>query len=467
MKSPLLLTGLLLLVGLLQVRAEPDSTGHVIISRITLKGNKITRPKIILREMKFCEGDTLTESSLAQTLDESRKNIFNTGLFNVVELDTGLLASHPIELEVTVTVIERWYIWPIPYIEFPNRNINTWLETWDFSRLTYGLNFKIFNARGRNETLTLLLHLGFNQQYGFTYLTPYINRQQTWGFGFGGDYNQNRSLITGTSGNKNLYTEAPEGTLQQHAHGFTEGYYRPNLYSFHVFMLAYDYYHFSDTLLKIPGYVTDSSNDQSFVTLYYKYKLDHRDVRYYPLDGYYFDLELTKQGLSGHPVDLVSIQSSFRKYWRFSERWFLAAGATARWSWPEDQPFYLQHGIGYGRDIIRGFEYYTINGSWFGLVRTNMKFALIKPRIIHVPFIHTPKFGVIPFGLFLNLFADAGYVHNSVEMVKQDNPLVNAFLAGYGLSLDLVTYYDIVLDLNVAMNTLGELGFYIHFIAPI
>ncbi|MFH1936757.1 MAG: hypothetical protein ABIK52_04265, partial [Bacteroidota bacterium] len=246
-----------------------------------------------------------------------------------------------------------------------------------------------------------------------------------------------------------------------------EGYFRPNLYSYHTLTLGYDYYHFADTLLKVPGFLADSTADQSFFTLYYKYKLDHRDVRYYPLKGFYFDLELTKQGFAAAPVNLFSIQSAFRKYWRFTERWYLAAGATARWSWPENQPFFLQRGVGYGRDIIRGFEYYSIKGSWFGLVKTNLKFALIKPRIMKIQFIRTPKFGIIPYGLFLNLFVDAGYINNSVGRVKQNNPLVNTFLAGTGLSIDLVTYYDIVLDLNFAINSLGEPGIYIHFIAPI
>jgi len=44
---------------------------------------------------------------------------------------------------------------------------------------------------------------------------------------------------------------------------------------------------------------------------------------------------------------------------------------------------------------------------------------------------------------------------------------VNTLLAGYGFSIDFVTYYDIVLDLNFALNSIGEPGIYIHFIAPI
>ncbi len=463
----LLLTGFLVLFGLLLVRGESDSTSLIIIDHITLSGNKITRPNIILRELRFSEGDTLTTASISEALQKSQENVFNTALFNVVELDTVWYSADPIKLEVIVKVIERWYIWPIPYIEFPNRNINAWLEALDFSKLTYGLNFKFFNARGRNETLTILLHFGFNQLYGFTYQTPYTNKKQTWGFAFGGNYNRNRSLITGTTANKSNYIDTANGSLRQHAHGFMEGNFRPNIHSYHTFALGYDYYHFADTLLKIPGYLTDSTNDQSFFSLYYKYKLDHRDVRYYPLKGFYLDMEVIKQGFTTDPVNLFSIQSTFRKYWKFTERWFLAVGATAKWSWPGEQPFFLQSGIGYGRDIIRGFEYYSINGSWFGLIKTNIKFALIKPRQLTLSFVKTPKFGVIPYGLYLNLFVDAGYVNNSIPEVQQDNPLVNKFLLGYGLSIDLVTYYDIVIDLNFAVNNLGEPGVYIHFIAPI
>ena len=462
-----MVTGIVLLIGVMQMRGEADTTGQVIIDRITLEGNKVTRPKIILRELKFAPGDTVSLSQLDWLLNTSRENVFNTSLFNLVEIDTQAILGAPDRLGVTVTVIERWYIWPIPYLEFPNRNINAWLEDFDFRRLTWGLNFKFNNFRGRNETLTLLLHFGFNQKYGFTYQTPYLNKKQTWGFGFGGDFSMNRSLIVGTTNNKSDYIDTTSHFLQQRTHGFVESYFRPNLYSHHLFRLSYDYYRFADTLLKIPGYLTDSTNDQSFFTLRYKFKLDHRDVMYYPLSGYYFDVEFINHGFSAKPIHMLSVQSAFRKYWKFSDRWFLAAGLTAKWSWPDEQPFFLQRGLGYGRDFIRGFEYYSINGPWFGLLKTNIKFALIKPRVAKLSFIKSKKFSVIPYGLFLNLFVDAGYVGNPISYIKLNNNLVNTFLVGYGISIDLVTYYDIVLDLNFALNSMGEPGVYIHFIAPI
>jgi outer membrane protein assembly factor BamA len=444
---------------------QPASGQSVVVDTIVLEGNKITRPRIILREMHFASGDTLDRATLATRVAQAEENIFNTGLFNLVTIDT-VPSSHN-HIQVIVQVIERWYFWPIPYISFPDKNLNAWLETFDLSTLTWGLDVKFFNAWGRNETLTLLLHFGFNQAYGFTYEIPYLNKQQTWGLGFGADITLNKSVITQTIGNKNEYLRADSGLLQQHVHGAVETYYRPSLFWYHTFGLHFDYYKFTDTLIQTPGYVTDSAADQSFFSLYYKLKLDHRDVRYYPLKGYYFDLVAINHGFPGGAIHLFSLQSNFRKYWHLGGRWYWGSGITGKWSWPEEQPFFLQRGIGYGRDFIRGFEYYSIQGPWFGLMRNNLKFALIKPAVGEIPFIRSKQFRVIPYGLFLNLFVDAGYVGNQDALVRQNNPLVNEFLVGYGIGIDFITYYDIVVDLNFAMNSLGEPGIYLHFIAPI
>jgi len=458
---------ILMSLGIRVLSAQSGSDSLVIVKEVVTEGNRLTRPSIILREVKVKPGDTFRVTEIEDLLEKSRQNVFNTTLFNHVSIDTVHLNSQPDEIRVVVHVIERWYIWPIPYLEFPNRNINAWLADPRFSTLTWGLNLRFNNARGRNETLTLMVHLGFNQLYGFTYQTPYLNKRQTWGIGFGGSYEANRSLIIGDMDNKSVYLSTDSGYLRQQAGGFAELHYRRSIYSYHLLRLSYDYNRFADTIQRIPGYLTDSSAEQSFISLAYKYKLDHRDIRFYPLQGYYVDLEATGFGFFNGAGQMVRLQSTFRKYWKLSGRWFLATGLTAMVSWPEPQPYYIQKGVGYGRDFIRGFEYYSIHGNWFALTRNNVKFALIPPRTEKIRFIRNPKFGVVPFALYLNLFADAGYINQPDPGLSKTNPLVNKFLVGYGFSLDVVTYYDIVIDLNFALNSLGEPGFYIHFIAPI
>jgi outer membrane protein assembly factor BamA len=462
-----ILTGLFLCFLLPAIRSNPDTSAKVVIGQITLEGNRITRPRIILRELKFNTGDTVFIQDLPEILVKSRQNVFNTGLFNVVRIDTLRDDLSPGKLNISVSVIERWYLWPIPYLEFPNRNFNAWLEEPDLSHLTWGMNVKLFNVRGRNETLTAIVYMGFNPRYGFTYQTPYLNRKQSWGIGFGAGWGFNKSLISGTTGNKDVYLSVPGEILSTQVTAYAETFFRPGLYSYHTLSVSYRYSDFADTLLNTPGYLTYPTRYYSFFSLYYKFKLDHRDVRYYPLTGYYFDVELIKTGLSGHPVNLFSVQSSFRRYDLLLDRFYWATGITLKCSWPSEQPFAFQQNLGYGRDYIRGFEYYTINGNWFVIWKNNLKFALVRPRTGSISFIRNPKFGVVPYGIFLNLFADAGFVNEPAAGDPADNPLVNRFLGGYGISVDLVTYYDIVIDLGLAMNSLGIPGIYIHFTAPI
>lgn len=467
MKKQVLLFILLLKItagaGIAAAQGEP-----YIIRSIALTGNKITRPGIILRELTFRQGDTLTAGSLERHLAMSRENVFNTSLFNIVTVDTAGIPGARGDLAVTVKVIERWYIWPIPYLEFPDRNMNAWFKDPEFSRLTYGANVSFYNVRGRNETLTLLLHFGYNQKYGFTYKTPYINRKKTWGFGFGANAALNRTLQVAIKDDRNIYMDMETGFLQQQYTGFLEVFHRPAWYLHHLLDVSYNYYIFADTLRSVEGFFAqDSALEQGLVQLYYKIKFDQRDARYYPLAGYYADLELLKSGLFSAGVDLFAVKSTLKGYWKLARRWYVASGMTARVSFPEEQPFYLQEGMGYGRDYVRGYDANIIPGQHFLISKNNLKFAIIPPLVLNLGFIRTPKFSVVPLALYANLFTDFGYAWNANQAQSDDNPLANTFLLGYGLGIDLATYYDVVIGLNFSLNIEGVPGFFVHFIAPI
>ena len=445
-----------------------DTSAVFIIDRISLEGNRQTRPSIILRELTFREGDRLDAAALSAGLDKSRQNLFNTSLFNVVRIDTSPSGTDPGRISITVHVIERWYIWPIPWLEFPDRNINAWLEDPLFSRLTYGVNLTFFNFRGRNETLTLLLHFGYNQKYGFTYRTPYINKKQTWGFGFGANAELNRTLEVANSDNENVYLEVPTGFLRQGYSGYAEAFHRPAFYLYHTLGLSYTHYIFADTLRSVEDYFAqDTSLRQSLIGLSYKIKYDRRDEKYYPLTGYYADVSLTGGFFTGSSEDIFAVKSSLKGFWRLGRRWYAASGITGRSSFPGDQPFFLREGIGFGRDYLRGYDQYIITGQHFLYSKNNIKFAILPQRVLNLDAIRSQKFAVIPYALYLNLFADFGYVWNSDLSQSAANPLTNEFLFGYGLGLDFTTYYDVVIGVGFSMNIQGTPGASIHFIAPI
>jgi hypothetical protein len=82
-------------------------------------------------------------------------------------------------------------------------------------------------------------------------------------------------------------------------------------------------------------------------------------------------------------------------------------------------------------------------------------------------FIRSPKFNRVPYALYLNVFSDVGYVFYDGELTDKSNDLRNSLLVGYGAGLDLTTYYDIMIRLEVSMNGKGIPGIYLHFMAPI
>lgn len=443
------------------------SPGSIIIGKVVIGGNRLTHPRIILREMRFAEGDTLRITELPELLKSSRENIFNTGLFNFVTLDTLRNPAASMFLEVHIQVVERWYIWPWPYFEISDRNFNAWLETMDFSRLTYGVDVTFSNVRGRNETLKVPLHFGFNQQFGLQYTIPSLNRKQTLGISFGADYERNHEVIAATEYNKPVYFKDPAEFPRQKIYAFLELTLRPSFFARHYFRLAYNQYRFSDTLLQsYPNYSVDSvQNDLWYCGFQYLYKGDHRDVKFYPLKGYYLDLELDVNKGSGNEIFEAYLKGNIRKYWQLARRWYFSTGLTAKVTLTDDPPYFMQRGLGYGREYVRGYEYYVIDGRNFILIKNNLKFAILPQRVFQLGFLRSQKFNTIPYALYMNVLLDGGYVHHTIK--EATNDLQNNLLIGYGIGLDFTTYYDIVIRAEFTMNGLNEPGLYLHFTAPL
>ncbi len=447
---------------------RPDSARYVIIRNIILEGNKVTKSPIITRELRFHPGDTIPAGRLPSLLNAAKENVFNTKLFNVVTLDTACVAGSGVD--VRISVIERWYIWPVPFFEISDRNFNVWWETKDFSRLTYGIDLTFYNMRGRNETMMILTHFGFNQLYGFNYFIPYVNRKQTIGLGFGADVELNHEVGVATVDNEVVYYKDPSDYPQQLIFGFAEMRYRPSIYAYHTFRLAYNQYYFSDSVLTVPGFSLKNENSQIFGCLYYQYKNDHRDVQFYPLTGYYFDLEFVHCFPYSYTHNTY-LKANARKFWQLCNRWYFASGLTLKISLEKEQPYYLSKGLGYGREYVRGYEYYVVDGQHFILWKNNFKFAIIPQRMIRLGFLKSSKFNTVPLALYANVFADMGYVYHydtgTDYQTGAGNTLQNSFMIGYGAGIDFTTYYDIVIRCEFAMNLFNKPGFYLHFTAPI
>jgi len=449
----------------------------VIIRKITLTGNKITKERIIRRELLVKENDTIAVQDLSLALQQSRKNLINTSLFNFVTIDSIPVEGSTDRIDLNFEFIERWYIWPVPIFEFADRNFNEWLSKKDWSRLNYGLFLTWNNFRGRREKLIVYARFGYDQKYELSYQKPYINKKQTWGLGVAGGFSQNHeiaynsfdTLVDPPIGNNEVYFKSEIQYPRRKYYAYAETYYRKGIHNINLLKFGYTNLLVSDSVLVFNrDYTFESYTRNQFLGFYYQFRSDYRDYKQYPLNGYYFDAELDKKGLgffTDPVVNTLSIKANFRKYFQIKGRLYFASGLTGKISPFWDQPYYYLSGMGYGRDFIRGYEYYVIDGQHFGLLKNNLKFVLVPTRVKSFNFIPTDKFSKLYYAIYLNLFADFGYVVDNRKNVY--NPLANEINLGYGIGLDFVTYYDFVVRLEYSFNKMGESGFFISFMPSI
>ena len=458
----------------LQVVAQQSSgqDSLLIVNSITYTGNKKTKDWIIAREIMFAEGDTLSRDKFYKLLEKSRENLLNTSLFNFVTTDLEIHSEKADYVDVVFNFTERWYIWPWPIVEFADRNFNVWWnENRDLSRLSYGVLIKWDNFTGRKDKLEVTTRFGYNELYGLEYSIPYVNRKETIGLGVGAGYGRAHEVPVINMDDELVYYEDDQDYVMHSVASYLSLIYRKEIYNTHTFRLEYNYRDYADTLIDInPGFIPGGQTKLQYLSFVYQYKSDFRDCKPYPLNGHYFDVELVKRGfnlLDNGSMDVFYILTTFRKYWRLGKRWYFASGLNSKFSNDEQQPFYMEGAVGYGRDIIRGYEYYVVNGQNFGIFKNNFKFALLPEREFEINFIGSEKFSRVHYAFYLNAFFDMGFVDNMYTMPELNNDLENTLLIGYGIGLDFVTYYDIVLRFEYSVNRMGEHGFYLHFRAPI
>jgi hypothetical protein len=146
---------------------NPANKGKLQIHEIIIKGNKKTKGYIILREIQFKAGDSINISALNKSFQLARQQIYNTTLFHEVTIELAMISAF--EINIIVTVKERWYIFPVPQFQPVDRSLNEWLVKYkgDLSRVNYGAKFEHNNFSGRKDPLQIYLLNGYTKNLSF------------------------------------------------------------------------------------------------------------------------------------------------------------------------------------------------------------------------------------------------------------------------------------------------------------
>ena len=168
------------------------SDDKLVIHDIQITGNTITHPSVILRELLFSIGDTVLKMQLLPDIQRSQDNLLNLAIFNFVHFDVRHLTNN--HIDVLISVVERWYIWPIPILEYADRNFSTFIQNKDWDKINYGAWLKWNNFRGRNELLTGKLRLGYIKEYSLAFAKPNLGKSLSHGVSAGFNINQQNEV---------------------------------------------------------------------------------------------------------------------------------------------------------------------------------------------------------------------------------------------------------------------------------
>lgn len=439
----------------------------VLIEGITVSGNIKTKNKIILRELTVSAGEEITLNELKARLERSKQNLINTSLFNFITYNT-LFSEDSLKVNVAFEVKERWYLWPAPIFELQDRNLNSWWQHRDLFRINYGMFVTLYNVGGLNQTLMLNFRKGYTELYGFNYSMPYLNKKQTVGLNSSFYMTRNNEIAYRTVDNKLQFNRSYTQYMQTNLEAKLGLIYRKGLYNKHIVEMLYCSSSVADTIRKLnSSYYGYNTGNVTYLSFQYRFKRDFRDSKVFPLRGYYYECLLEKDGLNllkAENVDNFMISAVAKNYWNPFNRLFVGTAVRLRYKTLGSNAYYFNKALGYN-DFVRGYEYYVIDGQTFGMIKTNVNFQLIKPRVAKVPIKRLDKFNKIPYAFYLSAHCDAAFVQDKIYY--RNNPLANTWLGGAGVGMSFVTYYDHVIRVEASVNKMKQKGIFLHLTAPL
>lgn len=432
----------------------------VVIDNIFLTGNNKTRDRIILRELSVDIGQTYKFNDLQEILEADRNKIYNTKLFNEVEVSVLELDYN--KVDIVIRVSERWYLFPIPLLDIIDRNFNDWWVNHDhnFNRLIYGLSLYHFNMRGMNERMTLTAQFGYSRRFEVEYSFPYIDRSQRNGLALSAKYLEYNNLHYKVEGNRRDFFESDQ--LLRSGYYFGAKYtLRNSFYTRHSFGLEYNTTHVADTVLELnPNYLGTGTNNQQYLKASYNFSLDKRDIVAYPLKGFSVEAEIYKIGFGvENNVSKAGLNANYAKYVDLGKGFFISNYTAVSLSLPGEQPYTLLSGLGFRNNLVRGYELYVIYAQNYILNKATFKKEIFKgnTKWKGMPL---EQFQYIPYGLYLKTYFDVGYANN-IDGLTGNEMLADKWLTGTGIGLDFVTMYDFVIRAEYSFNNKGEHGFFL------
>ena len=428
------------------------------VRNIVITGNKKTKASVILREVPFKTGEIYPLSDLVKKFEDARKQLMNTVLFH--EVVVALKSFEEYNVDILIDVKERWYLFPLPYFKFVDRNINQWVveQHAKLDRVNYGVKVLYNNATGRNDKLNLWLMNGYTKQISLSYDRPYVDKKMKLGLTFGVALGKNREINYNTINNKQIFFKDTNNFVRSFFRTNAEITYRRAIRTRHRLGLAFTMENVTDTVVSLnPSYFKNNKDRIVFPEIYYQ--MNYFDVDYipYPLKGYIAEIYFAKKGLNA-ATNLWQLNAKANGSWEIANKTYFGTRLSGVLKVPFRQPFFNQRLLGYSDFFMQGYEYYVVDGVAGGYIKTTLSREILNFNM-HVKRKRDIEPYRIPFRVYAKIYGNAGYMYHPSP---GSNSLNNKMLYSGGFGIDIITHYDFTLKLEWSFNQLGQNSLYLH-----
>lgn len=394
-----------------------------IVDSIAITGNEKTEEFIILRELNFSVGDTLSKVQSFY----NRERVYSLGIFNHVYFIPTIVESKRI---LTIEVAETWYFYPIPFLD---------ARDGDLKKLTYGVFLRMMNFRGRNEDLTATVRVGYDPLFSLGYYNP------------------------NTIGNENIFVGARVGyadisnrsVIAEYLYGkpFSQKSISANLTigkRFGLFNRFYinTGYNYIETPFYISGINASGDRIDNLVDLGIGFEHDTRDLIQFPTDGIFSSITYVQRGLGLDNINYGIARIDFREYRELFEKLISKWRFTSRFTVGKDVPYYDYSRLDGGQKIRGHYnEKYEGNDYYFG--STEFYYPIIKELNIDLTFLPIIPDALLSYrvGFYTQIFAETG-----LAKLRDEPFAINKFNSGYGFGITLLLLPYQVLRVEAAFN---------------
>ena len=429
---------------------------QVKISAIEITGNKKTRAYIVKRELPYKVGDLLSIDSLIILNTIAQQQLFNTALFLETIVTSEVVDSSSVKIKIQLK--ERWYLFPLPYFRWVDRNFNQWWNEQNRSldRVNYGINFRQANATGNNDKLTIGYITGYTNQTTLRYQLPFIDKQLKYGMGLGWAQFNQKEVNYATLGNKQVFLRT-ENVIREGYRGNANLTYRPNLFERHALQVGFGNESISDSAFAVaPNFLPNHKKAFSYLDLNWSYSKIRFDYNAYPTKGASTEIAFSQRFSKESNLSAIQFRQILAR--PIAPGRFILAESLTIGRMMQQSNYTDRRLMGYGLMQMNGLDYYVVDGNAATLFK-----AAIHQRIgsytINNPI--TKKFlPSVKYTFWIKAFTQLGYVYSAEK--NKANPLANSLLRTAGIGVDLISIYDFVLNMEYSINQLGDKGLYLH-----